>query len=58
MTDIHSHILFGLDDGAETVDESVAMLRAAKKAGYYENCGQRPMSKTLVLTWQRLPARF
>ncbi len=34
MTDIHSHILFGLDDGAPDFEESVRMLKAAKKAGF------------------------
>lgn len=33
MTDIHSHILYGLDDGAQTRAESKAMLEAAKAAG-------------------------
>jgi protein-tyrosine phosphatase len=33
MVDIHSHILYGLDDGAETLEESVAMVRMATEAG-------------------------
>ncbi len=33
MIDIHSHILPGVDDGAETLEESVGMLRAAADAG-------------------------
>ena len=33
MIDIHSHILFGLDDGAETLEESVGMARMAAAAG-------------------------
>ena len=33
MIDIHSHILPGLDDGAKTLDESLAMLRIAVGAG-------------------------
>lgn len=33
MIDIHSHILRGLDDGPESLDESVAMLRIAAEAG-------------------------
>ena len=28
MTDLHSHILPGMDDGARTAEESIAMLRA------------------------------
>lgn len=33
MTDIHSHILFGVDDGSKNIDESVSMLAAAFSAG-------------------------
>ena len=33
MRDIHSHILPGVDDGASNLDESLAMLEAAKAAG-------------------------
>ena len=33
MIDIHSHILPGLDDGAQSLDESMAMLRVAAEAG-------------------------
>lgn len=33
MRDIHSHILPGVDDGAADLDESLAMLEAAKRAG-------------------------
>ncbi len=34
MIDIHSHILFGVDDGASDIDESIRMLKEAKKAGF------------------------
>src|ERR1039457_2850935 len=33
MIDIHSHILPGLDDGSESLEESVEMLRQAAAAG-------------------------
>ena len=33
FVDIHSHILYGLDDGAKTVEQSVAMLELAREAG-------------------------
>ena len=33
MRDIHCHILPGVDDGARDLDESLAMLEAAKQAG-------------------------
>lgn len=33
MVDIHSHILPGIDDGAQSIDESIAMLQLAAVAG-------------------------
>jgi protein-tyrosine phosphatase len=33
MIDIHCHLLYGVDDGAETIEESQMMLRAAKEQG-------------------------
>ena len=33
MIDIHTHLLFGVDDGPETIEESVAMLEQAKAQG-------------------------
>jgi protein-tyrosine phosphatase len=33
MVDIHSHILHGVDDGARTIEDSLAMLRAAAQHG-------------------------
>jgi protein-tyrosine phosphatase len=33
MVDVHSHIVWGVDDGPATLDESVAMLRAAAEGG-------------------------
>lgn len=34
MIDIHSHILFGVDDGAAELEESLAMARVYAKSGY------------------------
>ncbi len=34
MIDIHSHILFGVDDGSKSFEESVEMLKEAKKIGF------------------------
>jgi protein-tyrosine phosphatase len=33
LIDIHSHVLFGLDDGARTLEESLAMVRIAAEHG-------------------------
>ena len=33
MVDIHSHILPGLDDGAQTLEETLAMLKVASESG-------------------------
>src|SRR6185369_3231048 len=33
MIDIHSHILWGLDDGAKTLEQSLAMLKLAAESG-------------------------
>lgn len=33
MIDIHCHILFGLDDGSDSLEESVSMAELAKKSG-------------------------
>lgn len=33
MRDVHCHILPGVDDGARTMEESLAMIEAAKRAG-------------------------
>ena len=33
MVDIHSHIVFGVDDGAKTIEDSLAMLELAAESG-------------------------
>ena len=34
MTDVHSHILFGIDDGSRTISESVELLKKLKCVGF------------------------
>ena len=34
MTDIHSHILFNLDDGSKSIDESVELLKKMESVGF------------------------
>ena len=51
ITDLHSHILYGIDDGADTIEESVEMLRMAEKQGV----------RNLFCTshhWQSVPADY
>ena len=33
MVDIHSHVIWGVDDGARSREESIAMLRLAAETG-------------------------
>ncbi|MGH3048601.1 MAG: CpsB/CapC family capsule biosynthesis tyrosine phosphatase, partial [Gaiellaceae bacterium] len=39
VLDLHSHLLPALDDGARTLDDAVAMARAAAAAGVSVVCG-------------------
>ena len=34
MTDLHSHILFDVDDGSNTIEESLELLRKLKSIGF------------------------
>lgn len=34
MTDAHSHILFGIDDGSRTISESIELLKKLKSVGF------------------------
>ena len=34
MTDIHSHIIFDVDDGSKDIEESIALLKELKKTGF------------------------
>lgn len=36
MIDIHCHLLYGVDDGAKTIEESVAMLRQQKSRAFLQ----------------------
>lgn len=34
MIDFHSHVVFDVDDGAKTIEDSILMIKEASKAGY------------------------
>jgi len=34
MTDVHSHILFGVDDGSSSIEESITLLKRLKEVGF------------------------
>ena len=34
MTDIHSHILFNVDDGSKSIEESIELLKKLHKIGF------------------------
>ena len=34
MIDVHSHIIFGVDDGAKEIEQSIAMIQEAKEVGF------------------------
>ena len=36
MKDIHNHLLYGIDDGSKSLDESVKLLKELKKEGITE----------------------
>lgn len=35
MVDLHSHVIYGIDDGAKTIDDSLALLRQAEEVGIH-----------------------
>lgn len=35
MVDIHSHVIYGIDDGAKTIEDSLEMLRQAESVGIH-----------------------
>ncbi len=38
MIDLHNHIIFDVDDGSESLEQSMRMIRSAKEAGFSELC--------------------
>jgi len=54
MIDIHNHVLFAVDDGSESLEESIEMLREYKRNGVeivvFTPHLNHPMFKTM---WKR-----
>ena len=55
MIDIHSHILYGIDDGSKTIEESILILKKCEQEGmkkivltphYMENTNYNKNNKT------------
>lgn len=57
MTDIHCHILYGLDDGAQSLQESKRMLSAARKMGI-ERMIATPHVKHMPYDLEEAKARY
>ena len=33
MKDLHSHVLYGIDDGSKSIEESIALLKKLEESG-------------------------
>lgn len=53
MTDIHAHVLPGMDDGSGSTEESLAMLRASAEQGI-----SRVAATPHFYAWENSPAEF
>ena len=58
FVDIHSHILHGLDDGASTLNESIAMLEMARDAGTTDIVATPHADTQYAFDPQRIEARI
>src|SRR5438046_1222974 len=58
MIDIHSHILAGLDDGARSLEESVAMVRMAAAAGTTDIVASPHANQTYAFDVQAVEAKI
>jgi len=52
MIDIHTHILPGVDDGAETIEDSVQMIKQAIDAGVEVICATPHILNRITSTFQ------
>ena len=58
FVDIHSHVLYGLDDGASTIDESIAMLEMARDTGTTDIVATPHADTQYAFDPQRVEARI
>jgi len=58
MIDIHSHILWGVDDGAATLDDSLAMLRMAAASGTTDIVATPHANSTYPFDLEVLTSRY
>ena len=61
MIDIHSHLLYGVDDGSETLEDSIELLKKAQSDGitdiiltphYIRNGEYRLKAKDIIKRYQ------
>lgn len=50
MIDIHNHIIYGVDDGSRSIDESLEMVNLYKKAGFSEIIATSHYDKSRYIT--------
>ena len=58
MIDIHSHVLFGLDDGARTLEDSLAMVRMAAEHGTTDLVATPHANLTFKFDLERIAERM
>ncbi len=58
LVDIHSHVLYGMDDGAKTIEDSLAMLKVAAEAGTTDLVATPHASPTYKFDPELIRARF
>lgn len=56
--DIHSHVLYGMDDGPATIEESIAMLEMARDAGTTDIVATPHADSQYVFDPERVEARI
>lgn len=58
MIDIHSHVLFGLDDGARTIEDSIAMAKMAAQHGTTDLVATPHANPTYTFSPETISARL